>query len=123
MQMSGMEALVAIRERLPILFVVLNDGRYNMVHHGMRQIFGAAAAYSSPPIDFSAWAGALGMPAEVVSGPGELTRTVVDSLLAWGGPGLIDARIDSTVRIRGGGRVEALQQMSLLSRSLGPDER
>ena len=62
----------------------LNDGRYNMVHHGMRQIFGAAAAYSSPPIDFSTWAGALGMPAEVISGPGELTRTVVDSLLAFG---------------------------------------
>ncbi len=48
MQMAGMEALVAIRERLPVLFVVFNDGRYNMVHHGMRQIFGQAAALQHP---------------------------------------------------------------------------
>lgn len=123
MQMSGMEALVAIRERLPILFVVFNDSRYNMVHHGMRQIFGAASAYSSPPIDFAAWAGALGMPAEVIAAPGELTGALVDSLFAWGGPALIDARIDPRERIRGGGRVEALQQMSLLSQSLHPEER
>ncbi len=121
MQMSGMEALVAIRERLPILFVVFNDGRYNMVHHGMRQIFGAAAAYSSPPIDFAAWAAAIGMPAAVVNGPGELTRGLVDSLFASGGPALIDARIDPAERIRGGGRVEALQHMSLLSQSLHPE--
>jgi acetolactate synthase-1/2/3 large subunit len=115
MQMAGMEALVAIRERLPILFVVFNDGRYNMVHHGMRQIFGAANPYDAPPVHFAAWAGALGMPAAVVSRPGELTRTLVDSLLASGGPALIDARIDAARRIRGAGRVEALQQMSMSS--------
>ena len=63
MQMAGMEALVALRERLPILFVVFNDGRYNMVHHGMRQIFGAASQYDMPPVDFAAWARSFGMPA------------------------------------------------------------
>jgi acetolactate synthase-1/2/3 large subunit len=119
MQMSGMEALVAVRERLPILFVVFNDGRYNMVHHGMRQIFGAAAPYDAPPVHFAAWAGALGMPAAVVSRPGELTRTLVDSLLASGGPALIDARIDASRRIRGAGRVEALQHMSMSSQETG----
>jgi acetolactate synthase-1/2/3 large subunit len=116
MQMAGMEALVAIRERLPILFVVCNDGRYNMVHHGMRQIFGAADPYDAPPVHFAAWAGALGMPAAVVSRPGELTRTLVDSLLGSGGPALIDARIDADRRIRGAGRVEALQHMSISSK-------
>jgi acetolactate synthase-1/2/3 large subunit len=115
MQMAGMEALVAMRERLPVLFVVFNDGRYNMVHHGMRQIFGAAAPYDTPPVDFAAWAGALGVPAAVISGPGELTKGLVDSLCALGGPALIDARIDPTARIRGGGRVEALQHMSMMS--------
>jgi acetolactate synthase-1/2/3 large subunit len=123
MQMSGMEALVAIRERLPVLFLVFNDGRYNMVHHGMRQIFGAASAYSSPPIDFAAWACALGMPAEIVAGPGELTGDLVDSLLEWGGPALIDARIDPSTRMRGGGRVEALQHMSLLSQTMRQEQR
>jgi acetolactate synthase-1/2/3 large subunit len=121
MHMSGMEALVAIREQLPILFVVFNDGRYNMVHHGMRQIFGEAAGYESPPVDFAAWARAMGMPSAVVSRPGELTRALVDSLLQAGGPGLIDARIDPAPHIRGGGRVEALQKMSIRPRR--PEQR
>jgi hypothetical protein len=51
----------------------------------------------------------------LISGPGELTKDLVDSLCALGGPALIDARIDPTVRIRGGGRVEALQHMSMVS--------
>jgi acetolactate synthase-1/2/3 large subunit len=114
MHMAGMEALVALRERLSILFVVFNDGRYNMVHHGMRQIFGAAAPYDMPRVDFARWASSFGMPAAVVAEPGELDRALVKRLLANGGPALIDARIDPSVRIRGGGRVEALQHMSML---------
>jgi len=117
MQMAVMEALVAVRERLPILFVVFNDGRYNMVHHGMRQIFGAASRYDTPPVDFAKWAASFGMPAALVQAPGELDRDLVSDLLASGGPALIDARIDASVRIRGGGRVEALQHMSMLSQS------
>jgi acetolactate synthase-1/2/3 large subunit len=104
-----------VRERLPILFVVFNDGRYNMVHHGMRQIFGEASPYATPPIDFAAWARSFGMPAMSVSEPGEIDAAAIDALMANGGPALIDARIDATVRIRGGGRVEALQHMSMLS--------
>jgi len=115
MQMAGMEALVAVRERLPVLFVVFNDGRYNMVHHGMRQIFGNASPYASPPVDFAAWAGALGIPAVTVHAPGEVDADLMADLLRDGGPALIDARIDASVRIRGGGRVEALQHMSMLS--------
>jgi acetolactate synthase I/II/III large subunit len=115
MQMSGMEALVAIRERLPVLFLVFNDGRYNMVHHGMRQIFGEAAPYATPPLDFAAWANALGMPATVVTDPGQVNRALIEELQADGGPALIDARIDASQRILGGGRVEALQHMSMLS--------
>jgi acetolactate synthase I/II/III large subunit len=117
MQMAGMEALVALREALPILFVVFNDGRYNMVHHGMKQIFGDASAYDTPPIDFTRWAASFGMPARCVTGPGELDAALVSELLSHGGPALIDARIDPTLRIRGGGRVEALQHMSMLSRT------
>jgi acetolactate synthase-1/2/3 large subunit len=115
MQMAGAEALVAVRERLPILFVVFNDGRYNMVHHGMKQIFGAAAPYDTPPVDFSLWARSLGLPSRVISRPGEVTASLVESLLSHGGPALLDVRGDSSVRLRGGGRVEALQHMSMHS--------
>ena len=104
-----------MRERLPVLFLVFNDGRYNMVHHGMRQIFGEAAPYATPPLDFAAWARALGMPATVVTDPGQVNRALIEELQADGGPALIDARIDASQRILGGGRVEALQHMSMLS--------
>jgi acetolactate synthase-1/2/3 large subunit len=114
MQMSGMEALVAVREQLPILFVVFNDGRYNMVHHGMRQIFGEASAYATPHVDFAAWARSFGMPAAVIREPGERCGKVLAELLQRKGPALIDARIDATTRLRGAGRVEALQHMSML---------
>jgi acetolactate synthase-1/2/3 large subunit len=116
MQMSGMEALVAVREQLPILFVVFNDGRYNMVHHGMRQIFGEASQYATPHIDFAVWARSFGLPALVIRDPDELSSAPVRELLARKGPALIDARIDKSTRIRGAGRVEALQHMSMLPR-------
>jgi acetolactate synthase-1/2/3 large subunit len=115
MQMAGTEALVAVRERLPILFVVFNDGRYNMVHHGMRQLFGEASQYDMPSVDFAAWAASFGMPATVVSRPGEIDQALVRELMRDGGPALIDARIDPSCEIRGDGRVEALQRMSMSS--------
>jgi acetolactate synthase-1/2/3 large subunit len=118
MQMAGAEVLVAVKERLPILFVVFNDGRYNMVHHGMKQIFGGASPYDTPPIDFSRWAESFGVPSCVVTRPGEVTSSLVDSLMERGGPALIDARADAEVRVRGGGRVEALQHMSMLTSKL-----
>jgi len=95
--------------------VVLNDGRYNMVHHGMKQIFGAASLYDTPPVDFSQWAMALGIPSRIIARPGEITTDLIDSLLSSGGPALLDVRANANVRVRGGGRVEALQHMSMLS--------
>jgi acetolactate synthase-1/2/3 large subunit len=115
MQMAGMEALVAVRERLPIVFAVFNDSRYNMVHHGMKQIFGQAEAWESPHVDFAAWSRAIGMPAAVVEGPGAVTAELLSALRPFGGPLLLDIRIDRESRIRGGGRVEALQHMSMLA--------
>jgi acetolactate synthase-1/2/3 large subunit len=115
MQMAGMEALVALKEKLPILFVVFNDGRYNMVHHGMKQIFGEADTYHMPPIDFSRWAKSMGIPSVTINEPGEITKSLFKKLLKEG-PALLDVKIDASIRIRCGGRVEALQHMSMLSK-------
>jgi acetolactate synthase-1/2/3 large subunit len=119
MQMSGMELLVALRDRLPIVYAVFNDGRYNMVHHGMKQIFGSAAAWETPFVDFAAWAGSFGVPSARIEAPGEINAARLDRLTAHGGPALLDIRIDREQRIRGGGRVEALQHMSMLQSGAG----
>jgi acetolactate synthase-1/2/3 large subunit len=112
MQMMGSEVLVAVKERLPIVFAVFNDSRYNMVHHGMKQLYGRARAWESGTIDFVKWADAFGVRAMRVERAGEIDAARIDALLAEGGPVLLDLRIDRTIRLKGAGRVESLQQMS-----------
>jgi acetolactate synthase-1/2/3 large subunit len=112
MQMMGAELLVAVRERLPIAYVVFNDARYNMVYHGYRLTFDREAQWSSPPVDFVEWARAMGARAARIDAPGQIDRALIDELAD--GPLVLDVRQDASVRIRGDGRVEAIRQMSLL---------
>jgi len=113
MQMCGMESLVAIKEKLPILFVVFNDGRYNMVHHGMRQIFGEAEQYGTVPIDFSIWASSFGLKSKVVKTISDIDYDAIRSVLNAREPYLLDVRIDPSAHMSGGGRIAALQRMSM----------
>jgi acetolactate synthase-1/2/3 large subunit len=112
MQMIGMEALVAIQRKLPILFAVFNDARYNMVYHGMKEVCGREASFETPWVDFVKWGRALGMDGARIHHPGQLTPRVVDRLLMRG-PAILDIRIDRDKRLKGGGRNEALTQMSM----------
>ena len=120
MQMAGMEIIVALKERLPVLFAVFNDARYNMVYHGYRQVFGNGAPFETPWIDFAGWAKALQVPSARINHPGEITPNLVSALLA-NGPAVLDIRIDRAQRVAGGGRNEALQRMAELDKvSLNP---
>jgi len=112
MQMVGMEILVAIRLRLPIVFAVFNDSRYNMVYHGYRVICGREAPWSNPPIDFVGWAKSLGIPAIRINEKGEINEKILSDLTREGLPVVLDMRIDANVRLRGAGRLEAIQHMS-----------
>jgi acetolactate synthase I/II/III large subunit len=116
MQMAGMEVLVALKERLHVLFAVFNDARYNMVYHGYRQVFGREVSFDSPWIDFGGWANALQVPSARINHPGEITPSLVDALLAQG-PAVLDIRIDRRLRVAGGGRNESLQRMTSLTNS------
>lgn len=113
MQMAGMEALVALQERLKVVFAVFNDARYNMVYHGYKQVFGRAAPWETGWVDFAGWARALQIPSARINHPGEITESLLGALTARG-PALLDIRIDRGVRLRGGGRNEALLHMSML---------
>jgi len=115
MQMAGMELLVAIKHRLPVLYAVFNDARYNMVYHGYRHAFDRVAPWEAPQIDFVAWAQALGARGARIDRPGQITRALLDDLLA-SGPAVLDIRQDASTRIRGDGRIEAIRQMSMSRR-------
>jgi len=115
MQMTGMELLVAADLGLPIVYAVFNDARYNLVHHGMRQLYGRGGSeWETPWVDFAGWAGAMGVPAARITRPGQITPRLLERLRRIGpGPSILDIRIDRDVQLRGGGRVEALQRMSV----------
>ena len=113
MQMAGMEALVAQSHKLPIVFAIFNDARYNMVYHGYRFVYGREAPWETPFIDFALWARSMGIASLRVNHPGELTAARLDRLMEGGGPLVLDIRIDRDVRLTGAGRNEALQHMSL----------
>lgn len=112
MQMLGSEILVAVEHGLPIVFAVFNDGRYNMVYHGYRLTFGREAEWSTPPMDFVQWARSMGARARRIERPGEIDRDIFRE--AEHGPVVLDIRQDSSIRIKGDGRVEAIRQMSML---------
>ncbi|MEZ4296943.1 MAG: thiamine pyrophosphate-binding protein [Polyangiaceae bacterium] len=112
MQMAGSELLVAVKERVPVVFAVFNDARYNMVYHGYRQQFGRESEWSTPWIDFVAWARSFGANGVRIDRPGQISRPLLDELFAARLPAVLDIRHDSDIRIRGAGRVEALQHMS-----------
>jgi acetolactate synthase-1/2/3 large subunit len=114
MQMAGTEILVALKHRLPVVFAVFNDARYNMVYHGYRMTFGREAPWDAPPIDFVQWAHSLGVKAARIRAPGEITSELLDELCANRMPAVLDIRHDPNIRIRGDGRIEALRQMSMV---------
>ncbi len=114
MQMAGAELLTARKYELPVVFAVFNDARYNMVFHGYRQLCGREEAWSSPRVDFVAWAAAQGVRGARIERPGEISAALLDELLLPGLPVVLDIRHDPDVRIKGAGRVEVLQQMASL---------
>ena len=119
MQMVGMEVLAALKYRLPIVFAVFNDARYNMVYHGYRQVFGRAAEWDSPWTDFAAWARSMGLAGLRVNHPGEITAEQLARLRGARVPVVLDIRIDRDVKLTGGGRNEALQHMSMMNKGTG----
>ncbi|MGC4092548.1 MAG: thiamine pyrophosphate-binding protein [Polyangiaceae bacterium] len=118
MQMAGMEALVAAKERLKVVFAVFNDARYNMVYHGYRQLYGHAEPWETDFIDFAGWARSLSLPSARINHPGEITSELLTALTQRG-PAVLDIRIDRRLQLAGGGRNEALLRMSALGANEG----
>jgi len=92
--MSGQEITTALEERLPVLFVVLNDRAYGMVMHGQRLAGAEPIAYQLPTVDFRAMAEAVGVPGHVIESPADFDRLDLAGILAHPGPALLDVRID-----------------------------
>jgi acetolactate synthase-1/2/3 large subunit len=95
--MLGSEVHTAVEERLPVVWVVLNNGGHGMVHHGDRLMKGKDLGVSRfrTPIDCAAWGrafGARGIRAETAA---EFRQAIVEALCT-GGPVVVDAIVDPT---------------------------
>jgi acetolactate synthase-1/2/3 large subunit len=94
MQMQGMEIATAVERNLPVTWVVLNDGRLNMVHMAQGLSYGEryiATEMRNPA--FARWAeshGARGLQVEDAAGLTEL----LGQALTGEGPVVVDVPID-----------------------------
>jgi acetolactate synthase-1/2/3 large subunit len=92
--MSGQEITTAVDEKLPVVFVILNDHAYGMVMHGQRLAGAEPIAYELTRVDFRRMAEAMGIVAHVVDSPSDFEQIDFGAMLARNGPTLIDVRID-----------------------------
>jgi len=92
--MNGQEITVAVQQRLPVIFIILNDNGYGMVKHGQRLGGAEEVGYELPNVDFAMMARAVGAKGVTVKNAHDLDALDVEGLLSTGGPLLVDIYID-----------------------------
>jgi acetolactate synthase I/II/III large subunit len=92
--MSGQEITTAAEEKLPVIFVLLNDHAYGMVMHGQRLAGAEPIAYELTHVDFRRMAQSMGIPAYVIDAPADFEQVDFPAMLRREGPTLLDVRID-----------------------------
>ena len=92
--MSGQEISIAIEERLPVIFIILNDGVYGMVMHGQRLAKAEPIGFELPKTNFKLMAKSMGIEGYIVESAADFDRIDIPTLCKKKGPTLIDVRID-----------------------------
>ena len=92
--MGGNEITVAVQEKLPVIFMVLNDTSLGMVKHGQILNGSASIGHELPPINFASLAEAMGIPGYRITTPKELKAMNVDVICNRKGPTLIEVIVD-----------------------------
>lgn len=108
--MSSQELSTAVAEKLPVVFIVLNDSAFGMVRHGQRMGGAASIAHELPLTDFAALAIALGARGLHVNSEQELAALPLAHLMAGEGPLVLDVRVDPEAVPPIGKRVKTLGQ-------------
>jgi acetolactate synthase-1/2/3 large subunit len=91
--MTGQELATAVRHRLAIVVIVVNNGQYGTIRmHQERDHPGRVYGTGLANPDFAAYARAFGAHGELVQATAEF-GPALDRALASGGPALIEVRI------------------------------
>ncbi|MCV6606009.1 MAG: thiamine pyrophosphate-dependent enzyme, partial [Porticoccaceae bacterium] len=92
--MSGQELTVAVQEKLPVIFVILNDSGFGMVRHGQRLSGAEQIGADMPAANFATMARSLGADGYVVHSPQDLLSIDVKKICTQDLPTVLDIRID-----------------------------
>jgi acetolactate synthase-1/2/3 large subunit len=92
--MSGQELNTAVQERLPVIFVVLNDASYGTVKHGQQMAGAELIGFDLPPVDFVAYAKAMGAEAFLIRSPQDMAELRITPICKRAGPTVLDVHID-----------------------------
>ncbi|UTW46618.1 thiamine pyrophosphate-binding protein [bacterium SCSIO 12696] len=106
--MSGQEFTVAVQEKLPVIFVVLNDSGFGMVRHGQQLSGAEQIGVDIPPANFATMARSLGGDGYVVHSPQDLLNLDIDKICTQGQPTILDVRIDKSEIPPIGLRIESI---------------
>ncbi|MDD5657345.1 MAG: thiamine pyrophosphate-binding protein, partial [Elusimicrobia bacterium] len=117
--MNGLEVHAAVEHKIPVIWLVLNNGGYGMVYHGERAQFGGKFVSSrfSRPIQVAAMAESLGALSFSVDAPGQLAAAL-DAALRSDRPAVIEARVDLEAAPPTAGRFATLDRF--LGKSAAP---
>jgi acetolactate synthase-1/2/3 large subunit len=105
--MYGSELATAVQHRVPTTFVIFNDSRLNMVHHGMRDVYGVTPDFSTQTVDFVGLAKSVGADGYLVRTTDELAAAIQAPV---DGPLVLDVRFDPDARLTASQRNAALRQ-------------
>lgn len=108
--MSAQEITVAAQQKLPILFVVLNDAAMGMVMHGQMLGQQESIGWQLNDVNYAAMARAMGVDGMVIERPQQLDLLDLDALFAKSGPTLLDVRINRDEVPPMGDRIKGLAQ-------------
>ena len=116
--MNGSELTVAVAERLPVIFVILNDSALGMVKHGQRLSGAEQVGYEIPKVDYCAIAKAMGAQGHIIESPEDFDAIDVQSICSSAGPTVLDVRIDPQEVPPMQMRIRSLRQIHPQTKSL-----
>ncbi|MEH2036727.1 scytonemin biosynthesis protein ScyA [Nostoc sp.] len=108
------EISTAVKYKIPAIWIVLNDARYNMCHQGMKILGLKGADATLPPTNFAMIARGMGAEAIVVVRESDI-EAALEQAIASNVPFLIDVVIDADQPAPSGGRNKSLAAQGVKS--------
>ncbi len=107
--MHAGEILSCVEHGIGVIFVVANDGRWNMVNRGFDSVYGfAPPSLPSRIADIAGVASNLGAVGVLVESKKDLERFKLEALATLGRPVVLDVRIDPEIAMSDQSRARAL---------------